>query len=110
MHIQVINGFRTKDERELLGRFLKELTEYLGEGTKPVHAEAYGAVGLVEILEVRAVTEGEILVLDCSREQIKAVLEWQSATDEDSSLEDLLIHLVLKDLSQTTSFWHRHGR
>lgn len=96
MHIQVITGYHTKLEREFIGRFLKELEEYLGENSKPVHAEAYGAVGLVEILEVRAVNEREILVLDCSKEQIKAVLEWQSAKDEDSSLEDLLIHLVRK--------------
>ena len=96
MHIQVITGYRTKFERELIGRFLKELKEYLGEDSKPVHAEAYGAEGLVQILEVRAVNEGEILVLDCSREQINAVLEWQSATDEDTSLDNLLIHLVRK--------------
>ena len=38
----------------------------------------------------------EILVLECSRDQIQAVLEWQSATDEVVEFEDLLLHLVRK--------------
>ncbi|MGG7555058.1 hypothetical protein [Pseudomonas sp. ES3] len=94
MHVQVFTGYRTKIERELLGRFLKELEEHLGDDSKPVYAEAYGAEGLVEILEVRAVNEREILVLSCSREQIQAVLKWQSETDEVIELEDLVLHLV----------------
>ena len=70
------------------------LQDWLGGTTKTVHAEAYGATGLVEILEVRAVNEREILVLDCTREQVQSVLEWQSATDEVIELEDLVLHLV----------------
>lgn len=93
MHIQVITGSGPNGETSSL-RHIKGLQDWLGETAKTVHAAAYGAIGLVEILEVRAVTEEEILVLDCSREQIQAVLEWQSATDEDISLESLVIHLV----------------
>ena len=93
MHIQVITGDAPNGETSRL-RHIKGLQDWLGETAKTVHAEAYGAIGLVEILEVRAVNEEEILVLDCSREQIQAVLEWQSATDEDITLERLVIHLV----------------
>lgn len=95
MHVQVITGTDPNGETFRL-RHIKGLQDWLGETAKTVHAEAYGADGLVEILEVRAVNDREILVLDCSREQIQAVLEWQSATDEESSLEHLVIHLVRK--------------
>jgi hypothetical protein len=93
MHVQVITGDGPNGETFRL-RHIKGLQDWLGETAKTVHAEAYGAAGLVEILEVRAVNEQEILVLDCSREQIQAVLEWQSATDEVIELEDLVLHLV----------------
>jgi hypothetical protein len=99
MHIQVITGDGPNRERSRL-RHIKGLQDWLGETTKTVHAEAYGAAGLIEILEVRAVNEREILVLNCSREQIQAVLEWQSATDDVAEFEDLLIHMV-KQLQQS---------
>jgi hypothetical protein len=93
MHIQVIIGNGPNGETFRL-RHIKGLQDWLGDTAKTVHAEGYGAAGLVEILEVRAVTEGEILVLDCSRDQIQAVLEWQSAMDDVDSLEHVVIHLV----------------
>ncbi|WP_017477228.1 hypothetical protein [Pseudomonas sp. PAMC 26793] len=95
MHIQVITGEGPNGATKQL-KHLKELHEWIGEATQLVHAEAYSAAGLVEILEVRSATEQELLVLECSREQIQAVLEWQSATDEVVEFENLLLHLVRK--------------
>jgi len=95
MHIQVITGEGQDGATKQL-KHLKELHEWIGEATQLVHAEAYDPSGLVAILEVRAVNEKEILVLECSREQIQAVLEWQSATDEVVEFENLLLHLVRK--------------
>ena len=94
MHVQVITG-EGRDGATARLRHLKELQVWIGEEEKTVHAGAYGATGLVEILEVHAANgEQEILVLECTREQIRAVLEWQSATDEMIELEDLVLHLV----------------
>lgn len=95
MHIQVITGEGPNGATKQL-KHLKELHEWIGEATQLVHAEAYSAAGLAEILEVRSATEQELLVLECSREQIQAVLEWQSATDEVVEFENLLLHLVRK--------------
>ncbi|MNL81888.1 hypothetical protein D3C87_2091250 [compost metagenome] len=62
-----------------------------------MQADAYGADGLVDILEVRAADgQREILVLNCSRQQIQAVLDWQSSTEDNNELEDLELHLVRK--------------
>ena len=95
MHIQVITGDGQEGETNRL-RHLKELKAWFNESGKIVHAEAYDPAGLVAILEVRAVGDKEILVLECSREQIQAVLEWQSETDEVVEFENLLVHLVRK--------------
>jgi hypothetical protein len=95
MHVQVITGDGEKGETNRL-RHLKELKAWFNESGKIVHAEAYDPAGLVAILEVRAASDKEILVLECSREQIQAVLEWQSATDEAVEFENLLLHLVRK--------------
>lgn len=95
MHVQVITADGQQGETVHL-RFLKGLTDWLGETTKIVHAQAYDPAGLLAILEVGAVNDKEILVLECSRDQIQAVLEWQSATDEVAEFEDLLLHLVRK--------------
>ena len=63
-----------------------------------VHAHAYAVSGLLGILEVRAARgEREILVMGCSRDQIQAVLEWQSETEEVADLESLVLHLVRSD-------------
>lgn len=95
MHVQVITGEGKEGETNRL-RHLKELKEWLNESGEIVHAEAYDPAGLVAILEVRAVSNKEILVLECSREQIQAVLEWQSATDDVVEFENLLLHMVRK--------------
>lgn len=95
MHVQVITGDGQHGETNRL-RHLKELKDWFNESGKIVHAEAYDPAGLVAILEVRAVSDKEILVLECSRDQIQAVLEWQSATDEVVEFENLLLHLVRK--------------
>ena len=95
MHVQVITGEGKEGETNRL-RHLKELKDWFNESGKVVHAEAYDPAGLVAILDVRAVSDKEILVLECSREQIQAVLEWQSETDEVVEFENLLVHLVRK--------------
>ncbi|WP_025994427.1 hypothetical protein [Pseudomonas viridiflava] len=64
-------------------------------GYPVVHADAYAIGGLLEILDIRAARgERELMVLQCSREQIQAVLEWQSETEDVADLEDLIIHLA----------------
>ena len=99
MHIQVITGTGPHGITSRL-QHVKEIQQWLSETVgkhSTVHAEAYGAAGLVEILEVHAADGNEeILVLDCSTEQIQAVLEWQSETDEVVELENLVLHLVRK--------------
>ncbi len=51
--------------------------------------------GLLGILDVRAARgERELIALQCSLEQIQAVLEWQSETEDVADMEDLIIHLV----------------
>lgn len=93
MHIQIITG-EGRDGATKQLKHLMELQEWIGEACQMVHADAYSAAGLVEILEIRGATEQELLVLECTREQIQAVLEWQSATDEVIELENLVLHLV----------------
>ena len=95
MHVQVITGDGREGETSRL-RHLKELKAWFNESGKIIYAEAYDPAGLVAILEVLAVSDKEILVLECSREQIQAVLEWLSATDEVVEFENLLLHLVRK--------------
>ncbi|NBA97948.1 hypothetical protein [Pseudomonas sp. R5(2019)] len=103
MHIQVITGAGRDGATRRL-RYVKELQDWFGEANKTVHAEAYGAAGLIEILEVRAADgQREILVLECSVEQIQAALEWQSETDEVVELENLVLHLVRKIPSEQSA-------
>lgn len=95
MHIQLIVE-RERDNAIAEIRRINAVMTQLGYEGRTVFAEAYGADGLVQILEVRASGgQREILVMDCSREQVKAVLEWQSCDDE-GELDDLVIHLVRK--------------
>ncbi|POR62989.1 hypothetical protein [Pseudomonas syringae] len=94
MQIQVITEC-ARDNFVKQIRRLNAVMSQLGEESLTVFAEAYATGGLIEILEVRANRgDQEILVLDCSREQIQAVLEWQSETEDLVDLEDLVIHLV----------------
>ena len=95
MQIQILAG---SDTSACLQERVTELMNQMGnDHRKTVQAEAYGAVGLVDILEVRA-TDGqrEILVLNCSRQQIQAVLDWQSSTEDDNEFNGLELHLVRK--------------
>lgn len=91
MQIQVVAG----TAKSLQDRTSHLLNELGNDHRKTVQAEAYGANGLVDILEVRA-TDGqrEILVMNCSRLQIQAVLEWRSCTEDTNEFEDLVLHLV----------------
>jgi hypothetical protein len=91
MQIQVVAG----TAKSLQDRTSQLINELGNDHRKTVQAEAYGANGLVDILEVRA-TDGlrEILVLNCSRLQIQAVLEWRSCTEDTNEFEDLVLHLV----------------
>lgn len=83
--------------KALTGVVLAGLTE-TRDGFPVVHAHAYAADGLLGILEIRAARgEREILVLGCSRDQIQAVLEWQSEAEEVADLESLVLHLVRSD-------------
>jgi hypothetical protein len=95
MQIQILAG---TDTSACLQERVTELVHQMGnDHRKTVQAEAYGAEGLVDILEVRA-TDGqrEILVLSCSRLQIQAVLDWQSSSEDNNEFEDLELHLVRK--------------
>jgi hypothetical protein len=95
MQIQILAG---TDTSACLQERVTELVHQMGnDHRKTVQAEAYGAEGLVDILEVRA-TDGqrEILVLSCSRLQIQAVLDWQSSTEDNNKFEGLELHLVRK--------------
>ncbi|MBK5415068.1 hypothetical protein [Pseudomonas sp. TH31] len=93
MHVQVITGDGSIRDSFLLKRVSGQL-DWLGVTIKTVYAEAYGGAALVEILHVCAAHKRELLVLGCTGEQIRSVLEWQSATYEMIELEDLVIHLV----------------
>ena len=96
MDIHVIKSDWRVEAPDLMGFVTARLPA--SAGAKPyIYAEAYATDGLLEILEVR-VARGErgILVMDCSRDQVQAVLEWSSCDDEDL-LKDLEIFLVRRD-------------
>lgn len=95
MQIQVISDRDRNNAIDEIRRLNTAMAQFGDEG-RTVFAEAYGAAGLVDALEIRA-NRGhrEVLVMDCTRQQVQAVLEWQ-ACDEEGSLEDLVIHLVRK--------------
>jgi hypothetical protein len=97
MQIEVVIESRTTDAADLIP-FLTACLKETGDGLPIVHADAYAIDGLLEILDVRAARgEREILVMGCSRDQIQAVLEWQSETEEVADLESLVLHLVRSD-------------
>jgi hypothetical protein len=95
MQIQILASSDTSVP--LQDRVTEVMRQMGNDHRKTVQAEAYGAKGLVDILEVRA-TDGqrEILVLNCSRQQIRAALEWQSSTEDNNEFEGLELHLVRK--------------
>ena len=95
MHIQlIVEGDQDNASEEI--RRINAVMVQLGYEGRTVFAEAYGADGLIQILEVRATGgQSEIFVMECSREQVQAVLEWQSCNDQ-GEFEDLVIYLVRK--------------
>lgn len=101
MQIQVMSASRPDDTSAPVG-FVKAGLKETSNGYPIVHADAYAVDGLLGILEVRAARgEREILAMGCSREQIQAVLEWQSETEDLVDLDDLVIHLVRKEPTET---------
>ena len=95
MQIQIVAGTDRSDAKSLQDRVSQLLRELENDHRKTVQAEAYGADGLVDILEVRAADgQREIVVLNCSRLQIQAVLDWQSCTEDTNVFVDLVLYLV----------------
>jgi hypothetical protein len=94
MHIQVITGANHATKTAQLQQTLLHLTNR-GIAARIIQASAYSDQGLLVIMDVVASSgQRTLLVDDCTRAQIEAVLMWQSETDEDSTFEDLVIHLV----------------
>ncbi|MHA4969104.1 hypothetical protein ACX0KY_21395 [Pseudomonas extremorientalis] len=97
MQIQVFMGSAGDGKNSKL-QSVKDRLDFTGESAPIIQAEAYGEDGLLEILEVRAAGgQREILVDDCSRQQILRVLEWQSCSEHEPKFDGLVIHLARKD-------------
>lgn len=95
MQIQVLTEGAFDTSVSLQDRVSELLNQLGNDHRKTVQADAYGADGLVDILEVRAADgQREIVVLNCSRLQIQAVLEWQSGAEDNNEFEGLELHLV----------------
>ncbi|MNJ16396.1 hypothetical protein D3C77_106570 [compost metagenome] len=103
MQVQIISGSRTQQTTSVVANVTAGLKK-TDNGYPMVYATAYAIDGLLAILEVRyARGEQEILVLECSREQIQAVLEWQSCMDGEEQLEGLILHLVRSEPTEKTT-------
>lgn len=97
MQIQVFMG-NTGDGRTNKLQSVRDRLDFAGQSAPIIQAGAYGEEGLVQILEVRAAAgQREILVDDCSRQQILRVLEWQSCVEHEPNFDGLVIHLARKD-------------
>lgn len=97
MQIQVFMG-NAGDGKTSKLQSVQDRLEFTGESAPIIQAQAYGEDGLLEILEVRAAGgQREILVDDCSRQQILRVLEWQSCSEHEPKFDGLVIHLARKD-------------
>lgn len=97
MQIQVFMG-NAGDGKTSKLQAVQDRLEFTGESAPVIQAGAYAEDGLLEILEVRAAGgQREILVDDCSRQQIMRVLEWQSCVEHDPDFDGLVIHLARKD-------------
>ena len=97
MQIQVFMG-NSGDEKTSKLQSVKDRLDVIGESAPIIQAGAYGADGLLELLEVRAASgQREILVDDCSRQQILRVLEWQSCVEHEPDFDGLVIHLARKE-------------
>ena len=97
MQIQVFMG-NAGDGKTSKLQGVQDRLDFTGESGPIIQAGAYGEDGLLEILEVRAAGgQREILVDDCSRQQILRVLEWQSCVEHEPEFDGLVIHLARKD-------------
>ena len=97
MQIQVFMGSAGDGQTSKLQTVLDRL-DFAVQSAPIVQAGAYGEDGLLQILEVRAAAgQREILVDDCSRQQILRVLEWQSCHEHEPEFDGLVIHLARKD-------------
>jgi hypothetical protein len=97
MQIQVFMG-NAGDGKTSKLQGVQDRLDFTGESAPIIQAGAYGEDGLLEILEVRAAGgQREILVDECSRQQILRVLEWQVCAEEEPDYADLIIHLARKD-------------
>lgn len=97
MQIQVLMGNAGDGKTNKL-QWVQSRLEFTGQSAPIIQAGAYGEDGLLQILEVRvAAGQREILVDDCSRQQILRVLEWQSCVEHEPDYDGLVIHLARKD-------------
>jgi hypothetical protein len=97
MQIQVFMG-NADDGRTNKLQSVQDRLDFAGQSAPIIQAGAYGEEGLLQILEVRAAAgQREILVDDCSRQQILRVLEWQSCVEHEPNFDSLVIHLARKD-------------
>lgn len=97
MQIQVFMG-NSGDGKTSKLQSVQDRLDFTGESAPIIQAGAYREDGLLEILEVRAAGgQREILVEDCSRQQILKVLEWQSCVEHQPDFDGLVIHLARKD-------------
>ncbi|MBJ2283240.1 hypothetical protein JFT66_03710 [Pseudomonas sp. MF6755] len=97
MQIQVFMGSAGDGKTSKL-QSVQDRLDFTGESAPIIQAGAYGEDGLLEILEVRAVGgQREILVDECSRQQILRVLEWQSCSEHEPKFDGLVIHLARRD-------------
>ncbi len=79
MQIQVFMG-NAGDGKTSKLQSVQDRLEFTGDSAPIIQAGAYGEDGLLKILEVRAAGgQREILVDDCSRQQILRVLECSHA-------------------------------
>ena len=97
MQIQVFMG-NAGDGKTSKLQAVQDRLDFTGESEPIIQAGAYGEDGLLQILEVRAAGgQREILVDDCSRQQILRVLEWQSCVEHEPDFDGLVIQLARKD-------------
>jgi hypothetical protein len=97
MQIQVFMG-NAGDGRTNKLQSVQDRLDFAGQSAQIIQAGAYGEEGLLQTLEVRAAAgQREILVDDCSRQQILRVLEWQTCVEHEPDFDGLVIHLARKD-------------
>ncbi|WP_426205064.1 hypothetical protein [Pseudomonas sp. TWP3-1] len=97
MQIQVFMGNAGDGKTNKL-QSVQDRLDFTGQSAPIIQAGAYCEDGLLGILEVRAAGgQREILVDDCSRQQILRVLEWQSCVEHVPEFDGLVIHLARKD-------------